>query len=149
VQVKEPNTARLTCYGWREALHHHSADHYSKEISWVKLGEGALGVARELEQQLSDSISGEDPDSDIGLDPPSGLVVWMCAHCLDLPSQTAPQELYAVKEHVRDSHDVVDPQPEIDYYKDYEAPQGYFTDMPNMISLLGIDVSAPEEPDAD
>jgi hypothetical protein len=41
-------------------------------------------------------------------------------------------------------HDVIDPQPEIDYYKDFEAPQGYYTDTPNMISLLGIDLLAPE-----
>ena len=50
---------------------------------------------------MSDSCSGEDPDID-ELDPPSGLVVWMCVHCLDLPSQKSPRELYTVKDHIRD-----------------------------------------------
>ena len=69
----------------------------------MKLEEGALSLSREFEKELSDSISGEDPSgNDVGLDPPSGLVVWMCTHCLDLPSQKAPQELHAIKAHIRD-----------------------------------------------
>lgn len=85
----------------RHQLHHQNSDHYGDEIDWLILGDGALSLAREVEKQMSDSCSGEDPDID-ELDPPSGLVVWMCVHCLDLPSQKSPRELYTVKDHIRD-----------------------------------------------
>jgi hypothetical protein len=68
---------------------------------WFKLKDGLVSSARELERLLWDSISGENPECDT-LDPPSGLVVWMCVHCLDLPTQTAPLELFSIKTHLRD-----------------------------------------------
>jgi len=117
VERSEPNVARLTCLGWREAvspfanntlqddflkernqLCHQSTVHHDQEIDWIKLGPGPLALALEFEKELADS-SEQDPDNGM-LDPPSGLVVWMCAHCLDRPAQTAPRELDAIKDHV-------------------------------------------------
>jgi hypothetical protein len=44
-------------------------------------------------------------------------------------------------------HQIVDPQLDIDYYEDFEAPQGYYTDTPNKIALLSLDWAGldPEE----
>jgi hypothetical protein len=84
-------------------LQHQSTDHHNSDVDWLKLGDGIVSGARELEKLLSDSISGENPDIDT-LDPPSGLVVWMCSHCLDLPSQTAPRELHDINAHLRDKY---------------------------------------------
>jgi len=98
--VSYDNTSHVLKY----QLQHQSTDHHDSDINWMRLGDSVVdGALRELEQLLSDSISGEDADTDT-LEPPSGLVVWMCSHCLDLPSQTAPRELHDVKAHVRDQY---------------------------------------------
>jgi len=64
----------------------------------------------------------------------------VCTHCLDLPSQTAAQELYSIKDHLSEMHDVENPLPEIDYYRDFEAPQGHYAHMPDKISILKIKI---------
>jgi len=140
VRDTEPDAARIICFGWREALLHQNVAHHDHgKIDWVMLGAAALNVALEFEKELAEYSTGEDAENAL-LDPPSCLVVWMCAHCLDLPSQKAPQELYSIKDHIRSSHNIINPQPEIDYYKDFEDPQGYYTDMPTKISILKVEI---------
>jgi hypothetical protein len=56
--------------------------------------------ARAAESVFYLQISGGDPE-DEDADPPSDLVVWLCAHCMDLPCQQGPQELHETIEHVK------------------------------------------------
>jgi hypothetical protein len=42
-------------------------------------------------------------------------------------------------------HEIVNPQPNVDYYQDFEAPQGYHTDTPNKIAILSLDLAGLAE----
>jgi len=78
-----------------------------------------------------------------------GEMVWLCAHCLDLPCEAEGMGLSNVKNHLSGSHSISEPQENQDYYKDYEAPQGRQTRIPCLkISLSRErpdDVPAPGE----
>jgi hypothetical protein len=39
-------------------------------------------------------------------------------------------------------HEIVDPH----YYQDFEAPQGYYTDTPNKIAILSLDLAVAKNP---
>ena len=132
-------------------LQHHSRDHHNEEISWMKLIGRDEESARKAEDAFYAKISGEDPEGG-DVEPPSDLVEWLCTHCMDLPCQQTPQELHEIQAHIRTayvywffvfrpqplmlicfssfvgSHYVSDPQLSIDYYQDFEAPQGYLTE---------------------
>jgi hypothetical protein len=56
--------------------------------------------ARNAENACYAKTSGENPEDD-STQPPSDLVVWLCVHCMDLPRQEDPQELYEIKGHLR------------------------------------------------
>jgi len=138
----DEDIARMNTYGWRSALHHQSVFHHDKEVSWVKIEGEDLENAKELETLLSNDLSGENSQID-DMDPPSELVVWLCAHCLDLPNQAGPRELYDIKSHLHVVHDILEPQLDRDYYKDFEAPQGYRTDIINKMALVHLDMPRP------
>jgi hypothetical protein len=114
-------------------------------------------TARAAEAAFYAENSGEDPVGDV--EPPSDVVVWLCAHCMDLPSQQDPLELHEIKTHIKtvygyifsclvcaelltsipllfQSHYVADPQYNIDYYQDFEAPQGYWSDTLPRVSQI-------------
>lgn len=74
--------------------------HHDKEVPWLRIEGPALEQAKELEQIFLRDLGGENPEIE-DMDPPSELVAWLCAHCLDLPSQSSPREFYDVKAHIQ------------------------------------------------
>lgn len=138
--------------------------HHDKDVSWVKIEGETLENAKELEDFLCKDLSGENSNPTIGdMNPPSELVEWLCAHCLDLPSQSGPRELWDVKVHVhaklvsvcfspieisltQGRHNILDPELNRDYYKDFEAPQGYRTDVMSKMAIVHVEVPQPTEP---
>jgi hypothetical protein len=85
---------------WRERhshlgdlqLKHHARDHPGDEVSWMKV----IGRDEESTWNAEDvfytKISGDD------IEHPS--YQWLCAHCIDLPSQQSPRELHEIKAHI-------------------------------------------------
>jgi hypothetical protein len=81
-------------------LMHHDADHPKGEVTWMRLMGEAEESARDAEMLLYAMNSGEDPEN-VFNEPPSDVVVWLCVHCMDLPSQQAPLELHEIIDHAK------------------------------------------------
>jgi hypothetical protein len=81
-------------------LMHHTSDHRNKQVTWMRLiGQDDESV-RDAEKLLYATNSGEGPEN-VFNEPPSDVVVWLCVHCMDLPSQQAPVELHEVIDHLK------------------------------------------------
>jgi len=104
---------------------------------------------------------------DVYAGPPEEMV-WLCAHCLDLPNEVECMELSRMKTHLSQTyvgvvylastggfdlaysrHSISEPQENQDYYKDFEAPQGRNARTPHLKITLIMDrpddVPAPGE----
>ncbi|KAF9235124.1 hypothetical protein BU15DRAFT_65102 [Melanogaster broomeanus] len=108
-------------FSWRAAVAHNNRVHAGKtNVKWklideeladevVNVDDGhALISALVLQGLVGDNIN---------VGPPEELI-WLCAHCLDLPQEKDCMELTKM------NHSIQYPQENQDYYKDYEAPQG-------------------------
>jgi hypothetical protein len=92
---------RVASYSFDDLqLKHHALQHSMEQVTWMRLIGEAEKSARDAENTIYAQTSGENPENGQN-DPPSDLVVWLCAHCMDLPCQQGPQELHKTVEHVK------------------------------------------------
>jgi len=133
---------------------HHFEQHYPSEGTWRKLLSTEEEEARQVEEVVLQRLS-EDEFADV----PSDHVVWSCMHCHDLPIEKAPMSIRDMDIHLRRvyvaryslhpsclikfhplRHDILESQLDLDYAKDFAAPQVYQTDGLFQISLVGIEL---------
>jgi hypothetical protein len=74
--------------------------HRDKTVSWITLDKDENNFARAVEYHLTFDLAGENR-KEKDTPPSSNVVVWLCAHCLDLQSQLDPQELHVTIEHLK------------------------------------------------
>jgi len=153
---EEWGQADAPVFGWRAAVTHNCRSHPGKtDIEW-KLIDDELApdiVDVDEEYRANQGILSAFVLQGIGLedvygDPPEEMV-WLCAHCLDLPNEAECLGLSKMKTHLSTTHSISEPQENQDYFKDYEAPQGRKARTPHLKITLTMDrpddVPAPGE----
>ncbi|KAH7924491.1 hypothetical protein BV22DRAFT_1035091 [Leucogyrophana mollusca] len=115
----EGDIAAANVYDWRSAVRHQCVEHFNLEVNgeWERLVGDLLADAKKSEEYAETIIAGSN------FIIPSNSVVWVCAHCLDLPQEKYAMDLARVKSHLSSMHSIEDPQENRDYFREYEAPQ--------------------------
>ncbi|KAG0703640.1 hypothetical protein DFH29DRAFT_915440 [Suillus ampliporus] len=141
----EVNQAEAPVFTWRSAVQHRMREHrYERRpANWLKL-EGELleesnRNARDIHEFIQHMFDFQ-PFPDITQ---PANVVWLCAHCMDLPQERECYDLGKIKSHLLTSHGVEEPAENQDYYKDYEAPQGRKPDFKPSDSTVTLQMERP------
>ncbi|KAF9225272.1 hypothetical protein BS17DRAFT_872387 [Gyrodon lividus] len=128
---EEQDEADASVFGWRAAVIHNNRVHAGRTtVKWKLIDEELVDQVVNVDEEFNTNqtlvsalmLHGLVPGG-VNIDPPEE-VVWLCAHCLDLPQEKDCMELSKIKTHLSVMHSIQDPQENHDYYQDYEAPQG-------------------------
>jgi hypothetical protein len=153
---EEWGQADAPVFGWRAAVTHSCRSHPGKtNIEWKLIDDELAPDVVDVDEEyranqaiLSALVLQGTGLDDVYADPPEEMV-WLCAHCLDLPNEVECMELSKMKTHLSMTHSIPEPQENQDYFKDYEAPQGRKARTPHLKITLTMDrpddVPAPGE----
>ncbi|KIJ66489.1 hypothetical protein HYDPIDRAFT_129407 [Hydnomerulius pinastri MD-312] len=129
---EELDEADASVFSWRAAVNHSNQKHASRtNVKWKVLDDELKDEVVNVDEEFRDNqtlisalmLSGLVPPGGLNTEPPED-VSWLCAHCLDLPQEKDCMELSKIKTHCTMMHNIEEPQANVDYYQDYEAPQG-------------------------
>ncbi|KAG1742751.1 uncharacterized protein EDB91DRAFT_296179 [Suillus paluster] len=141
----EVNQANAPVFTWRSAIQHRMREHrYERRTAnWLKLEGELLEEANRNARDLTEIIQHMfDFQPFPNITQPAN-VIWLCAHCMDLPQERECYELGKIKSHLLTSHGIEEPVENQDYYKDYEAPQGRRPDLKPSDSTVTLQMERP------
>ncbi|KAI9569475.1 hypothetical protein HD554DRAFT_2020544 [Boletus coccyginus] len=153
---EEWDQADAPVFDWRAAVTHNCRSHPGRtNIEWKLLDDEDAPDVVDVDEEyragqaiLSAFTLQGFVLGDVYAGPPEEMV-WLCAHCLDLPSEAECLELSKMKNHLSLTHSISEPQENQDYYKDFEALQGRNARTPHLKITLTMDrpddVPAPGE----
>lgn len=105
---------------------------------WHLLLGDDLQQAHEAEEFCLNDLLEEDAQL------PSDAVVWSCLHCRDRPCEQLPMGIHDVKAHIENEHGVLAAEIDVDYTKDFAAPQIYQTETLAQHATVVVELKRPE-----
>ncbi|KAG8219345.1 hypothetical protein J3R82DRAFT_228 [Butyriboletus roseoflavus] len=154
---EEWDQAEAPVFGWRAAVTHNCRSHAGRtNIGWKLITDELASDVVDVDEEyragqaiLSAVVLQGLVSDDVYAHPSEEEESWLCAHCLDLPTETECMELSRMKTHLSLTHSILEPQENQDYYKDFEAPQGRRARTPHLKISLTMDrpdhIPAPGE----
>ncbi|KAF7973607.1 hypothetical protein HWV62_14774 [Athelia sp. TMB] len=109
--LEGPDEAEVPVFGWRNAFAHQVEEHESEPIDWLELS------VEQAEQAVIGLPAGSSKANVKRLlRATTTIEKWHCVHCMDLRCEPAPKAMEFMVQHLSYSHEITEPQLNIDYY---------------------------------